>query len=321
MKERDGGVFMLEFGTSVQKRRRKPNAFYSSSLREGYPAVPKHCPGFMLSAPPSCAFDNSHGNDDTPGVCHAGGRVRRRRGDGRHARAGLAGESLRRHGADRRRHDCQRRWCARGRRRAPGAANACSSSARACAACRPPTNSANSATPAKSSKPVRAPGGRCWTVRGGTRETEIGGPEQTARFSGGRVHERRPGAHPGPPHDARSGTARNSACPSRCSTTSTRARITSSRAPARPDARGARRPARLRGRTARQGRQPRRARPPAEPRRQGSAHRISARRRRPQPRPRLQTLQRAGPLAQPHLGKPRLRLRRPARRRGASRAS
>ncbi len=29
------------------------------------------------------------------------------------------------------------------------------------------------------------PGGRCWTVRGGTRETEIGGPEQTAGFPDG----------------------------------------------------------------------------------------------------------------------------------------
>ena len=43
-------------------------------------------------------------------------------------------------------------------------------------------------------------GGRCWTVRGGTRQTEVGGPEQTAGFAGRVLHESRPGAHPRPPH-------------------------------------------------------------------------------------------------------------------------
>ncbi len=41
------------------------------------------------------------------------------------------------------------------------------------------------------------PGGRCWTVRGGTRETEVGGPEQTAGFPEGFYMNAGPARIPG----------------------------------------------------------------------------------------------------------------------------
>ena len=41
------------------------------------------------------------------------------------------------------------------------------------------------------------PGGRCWTVRGGTRETEVGGPEQTAGFAEGFYMNAGPARIPG----------------------------------------------------------------------------------------------------------------------------
>ena len=47
------------------------------------------------------------------------------------------------------------------------------------------------------------PGGRNWTVRGGTTETEIDGPAQTASFARGPVLQRRARPDPAAPHDAR----------------------------------------------------------------------------------------------------------------------
>ena len=80
------------------------------------------------------------------------------------------------------------------------------------------------------------PGGRNWTVRGGTTETEIDGPAQTASFARGPVLQRR--ARPGSRSTTRrSTTAASSASRSRSSPIRTPMPGTTTRRPTAPSGR------------------------------------------------------------------------------------